>query len=75
MGVSSSVPEKFCPRKVLSPKSSAEIKEFVINRGLSAQFIDVPEARQWRETVAKREAAIPKPVPESQPTFPQELFA
>jgi hypothetical protein len=34
----------------------AEIKSFVQERGLSAQFIDQPEAREYRETLARREA-------------------
>jgi hypothetical protein len=54
----------------------SEVKEFVTKRGLSAQFIDTPEARQWRETQARREEklnAVPK-AEEPQP-FSKELFA
>jgi Domain of unknown function (DUF4041)/Meiotically up-regulated gene 113 len=41
-----------------------EVERFVKDRGLSAQFIETPEAREYRETVAKREqilAATRKP--------------
>jgi Domain of unknown function (DUF4041)/Meiotically up-regulated gene 113 len=51
-----------------------EIQEFVTKRGLSAQFTDIPEARQWRETLARRDEKI-KIVPEPQgATFSEELF-
>ena len=32
-----------------------EIEKFVKERGLSAQFIKIPEAKEYRETVARRE--------------------
>jgi hypothetical protein len=32
-----------------------EIEDFVKSKGLSAQFIKEPEAREYRETLAKRE--------------------
>ena len=41
-----------------------EVEQFVKERGLSAQFIQIPEAREYRETLAKREhllAAARKP--------------
>ena len=34
----------------------AQIRAFVEERGLSAQFIEKPEAREYRETLARREA-------------------
>lgn len=53
-----------------------EIKAFVQERGLSAQFIDQPEAREYRESQAKREAqhatTDEKRLPEK---FAQPLFA
>ena len=51
-----------------------EIEEFVKNKGLSAQFIKVAEAREYRETLAKREQLVS--VPSKQPEkFPSDLFA
>ena len=35
-----------------------EIEEFVRGRGLSAQFIELPEAREYRETMAKKEQML-----------------
>jgi hypothetical protein len=32
-----------------------EIEAFVKNRGLSAQFIKIPEAKEYRESIALRE--------------------
>jgi Domain of unknown function (DUF4041)/T5orf172 domain len=54
----------------------AEVREFVTQRGLSAQFIATPEARQYRETQARREqklVAVPNVVL-AEP-FSRELFA
>ena len=39
-----------------------EIEAFVKNKGLSAQFVTVPEAREYRETLAKRERLRKCPV-------------
>jgi hypothetical protein len=54
----------------------AEIKAFVQERGLSAQFIDQPEAREYRQSLAKREAqratTDEKRLPER---FTEPLFA
>jgi hypothetical protein len=50
----------------------SEIKDFVTKRGLSAQFIDTPEARQWRETVAKRQSV--EVVKEPKQEFAPSLF-
>ena len=47
----------------------AEVKAFVEKRGLSAQFVDIPEARQWRETIAKRTEKNATPI-ETDLTFP-----
>jgi hypothetical protein len=53
----------------------SEIKEFVTERGLSAQFIDTAEARQYRETIAMREEQS-KPVQAAPAeTFGEVLFA
>ncbi len=53
-----------------------EVETFVRNKGLSAQFIRVPEAREYRETLAKREQVLTN-VPSTPPTgkFPDGLFA
>ncbi len=51
----------------------AEIEGFVKERGLSAQFIKLPEAREYRETLARREqmlGAQKKPVQQ----FADSLF-
>jgi hypothetical protein len=37
-----------------------EIEAFVKRRGLSAQFVEVPEARQYRETMALRQQVAPQ---------------
>jgi hypothetical protein len=50
-----------------------EIENFVKSKGLSAQFIKEPEAREYRETLAKREQAHPAPAPIPE-TFPPALF-
>ena len=38
--------------------SLSEIEAFVKERGLSAQFIEYPEAREYRETLALRDKKI-----------------
>jgi hypothetical protein len=52
----------------------SEIRGFVESRGLSAQFVERPEAREYRETLAKREAkkADGQPMP---PRFAVSPFA
>jgi hypothetical protein len=35
-----------------------EVEQFVKTRGLSAQFVKLPEAREYRETLAKREQIL-----------------
>ena len=51
-----------------------EIEAFVRGKGLSAQFITVPEAREYRETLAKREhlVSVLSKEPEK---FPGDVFA
>ncbi|MGO9269780.1 MAG: DUF4041 domain-containing protein [Terriglobia bacterium] len=39
----------------------AEVEEFVKRKGLSAQFIEQPEAREYRETLARREQRVARP--------------
>jgi len=52
-----------------------EIEAFVKNKGLSAQFVRVPEAREYRETLAKRER-LPGSASSKQPAkFPDNVFA
>ena len=50
-----------------------EIETFVKNRGLSAQFIELPEAREYRESLSKREqmSSVPK---ETSHEFSESLF-
>jgi len=38
-----------------------EVEEFVKSKGLSAQFTKLPEAREYRETIAKREQMLSAP--------------
>lgn len=51
-----------------------EIEAFVRSRGLSAQFIKHPEAREYRETVAKREQQPSKAAPKQPDKFSDDLF-
>lgn len=51
-----------------------EIEGFVRGRGLSAQFLQIPEAREYRQTIALREQTQ-KRLPESEKQFPDQLFA
>jgi hypothetical protein len=54
-----------------------EIESFVRQRGLSAQFVKVPEAREYRETLAAREAKSAAVVSSSAALngdFPEALF-
>jgi hypothetical protein len=52
-----------------------EVESFVRSKGFSAQFIKQPEAREYRETVAKREAQISKAAPKQLEKFSQVLFS
>ena len=51
-----------------------EIESFVRSKGLSAQFLQLPEAREYRQTVALREALQETLTPVAK-RFPDELFA
>jgi hypothetical protein len=51
-----------------------EIEQFVSTKGLSAQFLQLPEAREYRQTLVLREA-LQKPPASATKQFPEELFA
>jgi cell division protein FtsL len=51
-----------------------EIEGFVRSKGLSAQFLQLPEAREYRQTLALREA-VQKTSTLGAKQFPKELFA
>ncbi|PYV29315.1 MAG: hypothetical protein DMG22_23325 [Acidobacteria bacterium] len=51
-----------------------EIETFVRSRGLSAQFLREPEAREYRETLAKREQQLSKMAPKESEKFSDNLF-
>ncbi len=55
----------------------SEIEAFVRARGLSAQFISLPEAKEYRETLAARAEKVAKcqAVKEPEQRFTQTLFA
>jgi hypothetical protein len=50
-----------------------EIEGFVRTRGLSAQFLQIPEAREYRQTIVMREQVQKRP-PDSEKQFPDRLF-
>lgn len=50
----------------------SEIEAVVKDKGLSAQFVEYPEAREYRETLAKRAARQQEKKPE--PKFSEALF-
>jgi hypothetical protein len=50
-----------------------EIQAFVTLKGLSAQFLPLPEAREYRQTLALRQA-LQKTASSTGKTFPEELF-
>lgn len=55
----------------------SEIEQFVKQRGLSAQFIEVPEAREYHLSEARRKADAGKltEIPDqAEPQFPDNLF-
>ncbi len=52
-----------------------EIEAFVKNKGLSAQFVRVPEAREYRETLAKRERLPASASSKQLAKFPDNVFA
>ncbi len=49
-----------------------EVEEFVKSKGLSAQFIKQPEAREYRETLARREQRVSRP--KEPDKFAENLF-
>jgi multidrug efflux pump subunit AcrA (membrane-fusion protein) len=51
-----------------------EIERFVRAKGLSAQFVQIPEAREYRQTLAQRQE-IQMATPASVTRFPDQLFA
>jgi len=51
-----------------------DIEAFVKTKGLSAQFLSLPEAREYRQTLAMVEAASAKPPSSEKNIFPQQLF-
>jgi hypothetical protein len=51
-----------------------EIEGFVTKKGLSAQFLRIPEAREYRQTLAMGQRVQEAP-PGSQVRFPEQLFA
>jgi len=53
----------------------SEIRQFVEGRGLSAQFIDLPEAREYRETMARRELSEKPAAAQPAPKFAESPFA
>lgn len=52
----------------------SEIEAFVRIKGLSAQFVKEPEAREYRETLAKREQLAAQPLPKPPDRFSAPLF-
>jgi hypothetical protein len=51
-----------------------EVEDFVKTKGLSAQFIKQPEAREYRETLAKRQAQAADRAPKPPEKFAESLF-
>jgi hypothetical protein len=51
-----------------------EVESFVKSKGFSAQFIKQPEAREFRETLAKRELQLSKAAPKQPEKFSEPLF-
>lgn len=60
-------------REFFQDVSLHEIDQFVRNKGLSAQFLQIPEAREYRQTLAMREQGR-KATTEAVKRFPDELF-
>ena len=61
-------------REFYSDVAIDEVEAFVKSKGLSAQFIKQPEAREYRETLAKREAQVSKAAPKQPEKFSESLF-
>lgn len=51
-----------------------EIEAFVKSKGLSAQFIETAEAREYRETVARRQQSVPAEAAVQTQQFSEHLF-
>jgi Domain of unknown function (DUF4041)/T5orf172 domain len=51
-----------------------EIEGFVRTKGLSAQFLQIPEAREYRQTLVMRDQVKKRPA-DSEKQFPDQLFA
>jgi hypothetical protein len=60
-------------REFFQDVSLEEIEGFVRTRGLSAQFLQIPEAREYRQTLVMREQVQKRP-PDSEKQFPDRLF-
>lgn len=61
-------------REFFQDVTLGEIESFVRRKGLSAQFLQIPEAREYRQTLAMRQDL--KPIePGSEKRFPDKLFA
>jgi hypothetical protein len=52
----------------------SEIQTLVHAKGLSAQFLQIPEAREYRQTLAMREQPPSTPVIDPRERFPPQLF-
>ena len=51
-----------------------EVEAFVKGKGLSAQFIKRPEAKEYRERFARREAQVSKEAPKQPEKFSESFF-
>jgi len=61
-------------REFFQDVALGEIENFVKNKGLSAQFLSVPEAREYRQTLAMRQQT-PQAEDGPEKRFPDQLFA
>jgi hypothetical protein len=61
-------------REFFQDVSFEEIDQFVRNKGLSAQFLQIPEAREYRQTLAMRQQVQKAPA-DSEKRFTEQLFA
>jgi hypothetical protein len=61
-------------REFFQDVALGEIENFVKNKGLSAQFLSVPEAREYRQTLAMRQRT-PQDEDGPEKRFPDQLFA
>jgi hypothetical protein len=52
-----------------------EVESFIKSRGLSAQFIELPEAKEYRESLALQKQRLAQAVPTKEPAkFAESLF-